>query len=185
MSERHGFDEQSLRFEFDDTWQVVVQSDGEPMVFKQGIKMLQRTRDVDFIALRKDRQLFFIEVKDFRGYRIQNKERISNGELANLVAWKVRDTVAALVGARRSRPDDGTWRELARAFEPGHGVRVVLWLEEDPPAGARDIRAANRRSILQKDIQKRLRWLDVRAVVESRHAGLPGVTVTSLARKPA
>jgi hypothetical protein len=182
MSGGRRFDEQALRFEFDDTWQVV-KYDEEP-IFQQGIKTLQGTRDVDFVALRAGKQLFFIEVKDFRGYRIQNKKRISNGELADLVAWKVRDTVAALVGAGRCKPDDETWRELARALEPGHGVRVVLWLEEDPPSGRRDIRAPSRRSILQKDIEKRLSWLDVRAVVESRSSGLPGVTVTGLARKP-
>lgn len=182
MSVSRGFDEESLHFEFDDAWQVV-HYDDEP-VFHRGIKRVQGTHDVDFIALRAGKQLFFIEVKDFRGYRIQNKKRISNGELAELVAQKVRDTVAALVGARRSKVDDETWRELTRALEPGHAVRVVLWLEEDPPSGRRDIRADSRRSILQKDIEKRLSWLDVRAMVESRNTGLPGVTVTGIARKP-
>jgi hypothetical protein len=183
MSGSRGFDEEALHFEFDDTWQVV-QYDAEP-IFQQGIKKVQGTHDVDFVALRAGKQLFLIEVKDFRGYRIQNKKRISNGELADLVAQKVRDTVAALVGARRCRPDDETWRQLARALEPVHEIRVVLWLEEDPPSGKRDIRADSRLSILRKDIEKRLSWLDVRAVVESRSTGLPGVTVTGLARKPA
>jgi hypothetical protein len=182
MSGSRGLDEESLHFEFDDTWQVV-QYDAEP-ILQQGIKKVQGTHDVDFVALRAGKQLFLIEVKDFRGYRIQNKERISNGELADLVAQKVRDTVAALVGAQRCSPDNETWRDLARALQPGHGVRVVLWLEEDPPSGRGDIRAISRRSILQKDIEKRLSWLDVRAVVESRNTGLPGVTVTGLARKP-
>jgi hypothetical protein len=36
--------------------------------------------------------------------------------------------------------------------------------------------------MLIKALEARLRWLDARAVVESRATGLPGVTVTGLAR---
>ena len=39
------------------------------------------TKAVDIIGLNKS-PLYIIEIKDFRGYRIQNKERIKNNELS-------------------------------------------------------------------------------------------------------
>ena len=183
MSRGGQFDEQALHFEFDDTWQVI-KYDDEPG-YRDGIHKLGQTKAVDFLGQHHPaKRLFFIEVKDFRGFRVENKERVSSGSLADEVAFKVRDTLAGMIGAQRRRPDEAIWGELVRALEHGHEVRVILWLEEDKPRGRKDIRADGRRSTLQKDIQKRLHWLDARVLVEPRDTGarLPGVTVTGLAR---
>lgn len=181
MSRGGRFDEQALHFEFDDTWQVV-KYDDEPG-YRDGIHTLGQTKAVDFLGQRHpDKRLVFIEVKDFRGHRIENKERVSSGDLADEVAYKVRDTLAGMIGAQRCRPDEAIWRELVRALDHRHELRVILWLEEDKPRGGKDIRADGRRSTLLKSLKARLRWLDARALVESRAPGLPGVTVTGLAR---
>lgn len=192
MSRGGQFDEGALRFDFDRTWQVV-KYDNEP-AYRDGIETLGQTKAVDFVGQHDApktahhdaaKRLFFIEVKDFRRHRIENKERVSSGELANEVAHKVRDTIAGMIGAQRRRPDESIWGELVRALEHGHEIRVILWLEEDQPRGGKDIRADGRRSTLLKSLKARLRWLDARALVESRATGLPGVTVTGLARNQA
>lgn len=141
MSRGGQFDEQALHFAFDDAWRVI-KYDDEP-AYRAGIEKLDRTSAVDFVARHvADKRLFFIEVKDFRGYRIQNKERVSDGSLADEVAYKVRDTLAGMIGAQRCRPDEAIWRELVRALEHGKEIRVILWLEEDLPKDGKDIRAA-------------------------------------------
>ncbi len=52
-------------------------------------------------SLKKGGTLFLIEIKDFRGARIENKQRIEHAYLADEVAQKVRDTIAGLYGAYR------------------------------------------------------------------------------------
>src|SRR4051794_8602213 len=59
------------------------------------------TKAVDVVALHLHAGLLLLEVKDFRGYRIQNKPRLKSGEIAVEVALKIRDTVAGLIGAAR------------------------------------------------------------------------------------
>lgn len=181
MSPGGQFDEGALRFEFDDSWHVVKYDDAP--AYRNGIENLDRTRGVDLVARRlRGKGLFFVEVKDFRGHRIENKARVSGGDLAYEVACKVRDTLAGLIAAQRTRPDDDVdWHGFVRALDPGHPVRVVLWLEED----RQDIRSPGRRFTLQKAIQKRLGWLDTRVLVQSRKSGAapPGVTVSYVRRR--
>ena len=93
------FDEERQRFTFDDQLWIVVKYDQCADYLKK-IAKLPETKGVDFIGrLRQaDGILYWIEAKDFRGYRIQNKRRLSDGELAIEVAQKLRDSIAGVVG---------------------------------------------------------------------------------------
>ena len=62
---------------------------------------LAGSKGTDFVGLHPDYGLLLLEVKDFRGHRIENRQRLRSGELAIEVACKARDTIAALVGAAR------------------------------------------------------------------------------------
>lgn len=72
------FDEQRQCFHFDDQQWSVVKYDEHPD-YVEKIRRLNDTKGVDFIGLHKrgDEVLYWIEVKDFRGYRIQNKSRLT------------------------------------------------------------------------------------------------------------
>ncbi len=134
---------------------------------------LAGTKAVDFIGLWGDADgvLYWIEVKDFRGYRIQNKRRLSDGELAQEVAEKVRDSLAGVVGAYGSSSDPDVWRPFVRSlWQKTSPMQVLLWLEEDDPRrppGRRD----NAAQVLSQEIKRRLQWLAARVLVVSQDVG--------------
>lgn len=187
------FTEGKLEFTFDDTW-TVQKWDDEP-AYRDGIGRLARTRAVDFCGIRKG-TLFILEVKDFRGSRIANKPRLREldvaevapgdappkGEmepLAEEIAWKVRDTIAGMIGARRCRlTEEHHWKPVLHALgDPTAGLHIVLWLEEDFP------RSPQQTSTLQENLRKKLGWLTTKVLVSSHKdpRSIPlGVQVRSL-----
>lgn len=177
MSVEH--DEGDLRFVFDDGWKVL-KWDAHP-AYLGGLQQREGTKAVDFVGLYVG-EPWFLEVKDFRGHRIENKSRLTSGELVREVACKVRDTLASMIWACRRAPLDND--ELAAFVRPlvtgGKKVPVVLWLEEDRPA------APPEASALGQAIKKELVWLNPHVIVASRvlaqTAPLAGLTVTSLFR---
>ena len=127
--------------------------------------------------------LYWIEVKDFRGYRIQNKRRLADGELAIEVAQKVRDSIAGIIRAISH------FRGLAGvgAVCPGlcgrrdNRIRVVLWLEQDDMPSPPGVRK-NQAQVLGQKLAEKLRWLTARVfVLSSATGGCPeGLVVTDL-----
>ncbi|XXT19110.1 hypothetical protein WME94_53680 [Sorangium sp. So ce429] len=170
-------DEGKLRFAFDDDWKILKWDDHGAYV--GGLQRFQETKAVDFFGLYLG-EPYFIEVKDFRGHRIENKARLSSGELAREVAFKVRDTLAGMVWAcRRSPLDRGELQCFLRpVLDRAKKVPVVLWLEEDrPPEPALA-------STLGEAIKRELTWLNPRVLVTSRSlvqsAPVHGLAVTNL-----
>jgi hypothetical protein len=177
------FDEQHQRFTFDDQKWTVVKYD-EHRDYRQKIANLHETKAVDFVGLHNgpDGALCWIEVKDFRGYRIQNKRRLSDGELAAEVGQKVRDSVAGIVGAYRTSGQWETWRPFVRAiWRRENAIRVLLWLEEDNLPGPPG-RRRNAAQVQTQLLRERLAWLTTRVFVVSRTlGGCPeGLVVTDL-----
>jgi hypothetical protein len=170
-------DEKRLRFAFDGDWKVV-KWDAHP-AYQGGLCQFQGTKAVDFVGLYIGAP-WFIEVKDFRGYRIENKERLTSGELAKEVACKVRDTIASMAWACSRAPLDE--KEMRTFLRPLFGnttkVLVVLWLEEDREPAPADA------STLAEAIKRELAWLNPRVLVTSRKLAekhpIHGLAVTSL-----
>jgi len=71
------FKESRLEFRFEAPWEPVFQWDRID-AYRKGLARLPSTSAVDFIGLHGS-DPYFIEVKNFRGYRIDNKERLSSG----------------------------------------------------------------------------------------------------------
>ncbi len=134
-----------LQFEFDDRW-VVVKYD-EHRDYREKIGRLPDTKGMDFATVLDRSLLLFIEVKDFRGHRIQNRERVQDGEPAVEVAQKVRDTIAGIVAANHRGTTD-EWKPFVRCLTTSQKpARVLLWLEDDLPPGPRG-RRPNQASVL-------------------------------------
>lgn len=171
------YDEGKLRFSFDEDWKVLKwDSHG---AFTGGLGKVPETKAVDFFGLYLGAPCF-IEVKDFRDHRIDNKRRLDSGDLAREVACKVRDTLAAMIWACNRVPLDQS--ELRGYLRPllqgGKKVPVVLWLEEDRPP------APEQASALADAIKRELTWLNPHVLVTCRaladNKPLHGLTVTSL-----
>lgn len=170
-------DEDRLRFTFDDDWRVLKWD--AHAAYLDGLQRYQGTRAVDFFGLYLGAPCF-IEVKDFRRYRIENKRRLTSGELAEEVACKVRDTLAAMAWAAGRAPLDSG--EIITFLHPlvnrADKIPVVLWLEADRPLVPPEA------STLAEGIKRELRWLNTKVVVTCRafadEKPIHGLTVTSL-----
>ncbi len=173
------FEEGHLRFQFGDSWFVIKYD--EHSDYREWIERLDGTKAVDFVAIQRDSQLFLIEVKDFRGHRIENQPRLREGELALEVGQKVRDTVAGIVAAYHRGNDEDWGRAVRRMGCRESPVRVILWLEQDLPPGSRG-RRHNQASVLTDALRRKLQWLTPRILVVSLRTGNApdGLQVTNL-----
>lgn len=182
--------EEDLDFAFDDGWAVCSQWDKES-VYKALMGQVSESKGVDFVGLRDgpNGELFLIEVKDYRTSErtASTREKVDNGGavLADIVAAKVRDTVAGLVGAARTERSAG-WDACLKPLTE-RGVWVVLWIEHaglDPRSSSpvQKKRAKVGAVTLLDNLKRRCRWLSARVAVCSRDGGeVPGLTVRSIA----
>lgn len=183
------FVEGYLQFEFADAWTVVKYDETAEYA---RIRNQTEAKGVDFVGLVVPSVSRFviqlIEVKDFRGHRIENAPRIRSSELALEVAQKVRDTVAGVVGASRTSTDVQRWQRFAGALRRKRdGVRVVLWVEQDRPHNngtvsrrSRQMRGKTELSVLAGMLKAKTRWLSAKIFVVDQGTGLEGVTTTNL-----
>lgn len=184
----------SLSFNFNDSaWSYVIKYDSENnerQVDYDKIKdAIERTKAVDFIGVYQDRELTFIEVKNFKFYRIEPKDRLSDKEteierLDIEFAQKVRDTFAGIVGGiRNSDIRRDYWQQYWQFIGSSQKrIRVILWLEQDRP---NDKQKKPRGMTLTKELQRRFNWLtkDVRVFNIDKHDYGNNLVVTNLKRK--
>ena len=159
------FEEENLAFDFGAAWHdTVIQFDKHRDY--QNAKKLDGTKGVDFLGICRD-ELYLIEVKDFRGYRIQNKPRLSNGELAIEVGQKIKDTIACIVGAYRTSSNPDQWQPfIPLLLNQQRKIRIILWLEQDalPQHTHGEGFASN---VLGNELKRRLKWMGVRVDVQN------------------
>lgn len=173
--------EQFQLFTFDDSWSVFCY-DSEGAGYHEIRDSVTGSKSCDFVGIR-NRTGYLIEVKDFRGYRIQNKARISDGELAVEVAQKVRDTLAGIVSGVRRGDTQRPWNELLlQCLGKADGqITIVLSLEDD--AASSPLRWKQRLNTLSDQIKAKLNWLRVRVSVvspQTNPGSIPGVAVINL-----
>lgn len=176
--------EKRLRFEFDATWDLAFKWD-DADEFIEGLQQRDDTRAVDIVGIRRADELWLIEVKDARGFQLDDKNRRAEA-FDEIMRTKVRDTVASLVWSiQRFKPD--RCQRVARVLfakkrsESGRVV-VVLWCEGIDVAVAEQFQA---------NISESLRWLNAKVLVTDRSL-LPyaprelreALTVTSMPGAP-
>lgn len=167
-------------FSFSDDWDVEKYDDHPDT--KGFIGVVGNRKAVDLIGTLTE-VVYLIEVKDYRGRRIENKMKF-DGELRRHVAAKVYDTLAGLVLAHRTAAATTLWRDaLAQCRKSDGVIRVVLWIEDDGLFNSRN-RGKAAASIFVKELKRALRWLPschVFVVNRSYNQGsLPGVSVIDL-----
>ncbi|HEU4533665.1 MAG TPA: hypothetical protein VFS00_06090 [Polyangiaceae bacterium] len=187
------FDEGDLCFAFGDRWQAekwdtcgtyargIGRLSGE--LDAGGTPRPEGTKAVDFVGVLDGEKLYFFEVKDFRGHRIENRARQLR-ELPLEIGLKVRDTIAGLVGAYVKQGGPPWVERCGRALaERHHQLHVVVWIADDAvrpnePLGKRAARDSTR---LQQ-IKQKLAWVTPRVWVEDplRQDVVPDILVENL-----
>lgn len=156
------FTEGHLQFEFGLQWEVV-KLDAHH-AYRQGIEKLDHTKAVDFLALWDKQILYFLEVKDFRNHRIENEKRLTTEDLTLEWGHKVRDSLACIVGAYR-QSEETIWGHCLDSLQnKKQDIKVVLWLEYDPPRADRK-RQQVQASIGQNVLKKKFKWLTNRVLI--------------------
>jgi hypothetical protein len=177
------YDEGRLRFTFSAPWRVL-KWDEHP-AYTQGLGRHHPTKAVDFVGEYLG-VAWFIEVKDFRGYAIENRERFPN-QLADEVADKVRDSLGSMIWAcgREAFAPHTDLPRLVQAIlqrREGQKTPVVLWVEPGRPL------PPEQRAVLTDLIKQRLKWAGVRVLVTDSRVfepeQIPGLEVSSLPTIP-
>lgn len=168
------FVEGHLAFTFGPHWnETALKFDAPKGVYKKISNQIEGTKGIDFLGI-CGQHLIFIEVKDFRDYRIQNKKRITDGELALEIAQKVRDSIACIVGGGRTS-DEEQWSQFAKLLiDKQKQLRVILWLEDDTPSSPQSQRKSLvAQSVLRHDLERRLNWLTSKVIIHNLKKPLP------------
>ncbi|OWP64050.1 hypothetical protein CDA63_06185 [Hymenobacter amundsenii] len=129
--------------------------DAENGFYKQELdRHFRDLKAVDIVAADpRNRRLILVEIKDFRGYDVENRKRITTGELAEEVGQKTLHTISGLyLGLRTGRADI---LPLAEYLVPlPDKLELVLFLEEDLFANEsrfkRQNRVTNRQNLVTK-----------------------------------
>lgn len=166
-------EEGKLAFDFDDARWQALRWDAPNPAYENGIRKLDECKAVDLIGLHDQAVLYFIEVKDYRYYSREKKVPVPFE-----FAWKVRDTIAGLIGAHRhgGYPDLAPF--VAALANPQRRIKTVLWLE--------DLEIEKPKALsLKASIEQRLCWLHgSRSEVLHRKLDyqkrIPDLTVSSL-----
>lgn len=175
--------EEDLDFSFDASWKICSHWDQEA-VYSALKDHVSGSAGVDFVALRSG-ALYLIEVKDYRSFERRRATRetlMDDGRpLADIVAAKVRDTVAGLVGAARMGRDP-MLRACAESMLGREQLWVVLWIEHADVDPVRTKRAKIGTMVNPlPNLKKRCRWLTPHVAVCSRRGELvPGLDVQSI-----
>ncbi len=93
-------EEEYLAFDFGERWKVFKFDDHRD--YQRMKDTLEGTKAIDFLGVLDKKELYLIEVKDFRQHRIETRDRLLTGELAIELAQKVRDSLACIIGAYKN-----------------------------------------------------------------------------------
>lgn len=130
------FQESGINFSFQDASWVVVKYD-EHIAHRKVEKVLKPTKAVDFMGIHEEKQLFLIEVKNYRGHtRDESTRAVLNAggeELMRRIAVKVRDSIATATGAARfSTNDEEFFTQInSRLLDSGVQLAIIACIEWD------------------------------------------------------
>lgn len=154
------FEESKIRFEFGNNYQLI-DSDSETNV-KKVKKFLSGTKDVDFFGFYGLNHVFFMEVKNFRGVKLEEID-----VLTDEVARKLRDTVSIIAGASRNTTNNPDfWKRLHSNIGVAQNeIIFVFWLEEDIKIDNR--RDKGRMKQISDKLKQKCKWLTTRVIIQN------------------
>lgn len=173
------FQEQDQKLLFPDGWEVLHYDEDNYRT-----KHLGEIDAVDFVAISPQGQLLLIEVKDFRGYSSQNREKITSGELSRSIGKKVVATVAGLLAGHFRKQISSYERYAQKLADSSQSIRVLALIEHSfLPKDRAQIALLS----LTDQLKGRIRWLDQAHAWVGNGDQLQnrfGITVRNLPRSP-
>lgn len=164
------FIESDLKFEFSTAWWLEQYDNLTDYINLKNV--VPGSKGVDFIGILNNETLSFIEVKNFRGHRIESKPRLQLGEdpIEIEVAQKVRDTLAGITAAARNSTHlKNEWQRVLTFLQNDKkNVEVILWLEEDSFSHSVVANARRNKSnsgTLSRRVKQKMTWLTTRVFV--------------------
>jgi hypothetical protein len=177
--------EGNLQFEFDERWRAPLLEWDKHAAYQRGIKEADNCKAVDFIGIYENRLVCLIEVKDYRIHR-----RTKTEDLQTELVFKVRDTIAGLVGSGRRGEHAELCKPYLETILKPHKLTVVLWIEQpsqSDAASARSQRYLVGTGAMLREDKSLFRWLYARVLYVSQavryETVLPGLKVSNLPRK--
>jgi len=144
-------EEGSLAFDFPDTWHATKYDDW--VYYRTHFQSsFGGTKAVDILALRANHHFYLIEIKD---YRIEPRQK--DMELAQEVAEKVRDTLAALFAARIVANKDS---EKSFAERSVKATKIVVILHLEQPTKPTRLHPIEDTTKLEQKLRQLLRAID-------------------------
>jgi len=140
-------------------------------------KRVAGTKGIDILAINVGQTCWQIEIKDYRQTRVGNFFF-----LADEVALKVRDTLAALVAAKLNANDAGE-KELARQALACPQIRIVLHLEQPTPHSIAQSKATRKSQVLQR-LKQLVKAIDPHPLVVDMNDDLYAWNVTQIGATP-
>jgi len=162
------FNESGLQFKFEEAYWQIIKFDTD-VNYKKIANDLSTTKAIDFLGIYRNEFLVMFEIKSFRHYGPQS--RLNNGaeELTIEIAQKVRDSVAAIVGAHRNTTHNHLFWTTACTLltNSKKEIFVIAWVEEDG-ADMNEMKWGKQRSSLKiSKLKQKLKWLTARIMVEN------------------
>ena len=178
------FQESGINFKFQSPKWNVVKYD-EHLAHKKVSNALQPTKAVDFLGIHDNRQLFLVEVKNYRGHthdaETQEVLQAKGEELMRRIAVKVRDTIATVTNsARFSTNDEDFFTRINQLLLDNQKKIVIIACIELDIAGEKEHKA--RMSVWMQKLKQKLAWLHAAKIsinpIENISAVLPDTEIS-------
>ena len=177
------FQESGINFKFQSPKWNVVKYD-EHLAHKKVSNALQPTKAVDFLGIHDNRQLFLVEVKNYRGHthdaETQEVLQAKGEELMRRIAVKVRDTITTVTNsARFSTNDEDFFTRINQLLLDNQKKIVIIACIELDIAGEKEHKA--RMSVWMQKLKQKLAWLHAAKIsinpIENISAVLPDTEI--------
>lgn len=147
-------DEGNLRFIFPKSWPAI-KYDETKFYRLNIIPTASNSKAVDIIAVPNPKlnKILMIEVKDFRGYAAENKDRIRSGELVVEVIEKAMDTLSGIYLAKYCENNEFA-DFVTNHLTPPIKIELVLFMEEDAVLHGNDTKGKLRIQNKKKRIEE-------------------------------
>ena len=145
---------------------------------------MQPTKAVDFLGIHDNRQLFLVEVKNYRGHthdaETQEVLLAKGEELMRRIAVKGRDTIATVTNsARFSTNDEDFFTRINQLLLDNQKKIVIIACIELDIAGEKEHKA--RMSVWMQKLKQKLAWLHAAKIsinpIENISAVLPDTEI--------
>jgi hypothetical protein len=149
--------ESNLIFTFDDSWSHVIKFDEKnSSIYDEYMKNnLEGSKAVDFVGIKDEKTLYFIDVKNQRN---GNEQIECEKQKLNDIGQKVRDSLALIIGINctdNSSEDFKAYKRLLCCDKPN--IKVILWNENDWVKVSKRLQRKN--NTLTRQLKEKFSWL--------------------------